>query len=107
MAPTAAVEFAIPLVAGQIKELKEQRATVARQVEAMLEDFPLTSVLMSMPGIGIKTAAQILLNIGTTSTPSANLPRRPGPIFHMPYHHRTALTTYRHDTTTHPHAHYR
>lgn len=30
----------------------------------MLEDFPLASVLMSMPGIGIKTAAQILLAIG-------------------------------------------
>lgn len=30
----------------------------------MLEDFPIASVLMSMPGFGIKTAAQILLNIG-------------------------------------------
>ncbi|WP_343908754.1 transposase, partial [Brachybacterium fresconis] len=64
---TAAVELVIPRVAGQVKELKEQRATVAREVEAMLEDFPLASVLMSMPGIGIKTAAQILLNIGDGS----------------------------------------
>ena len=61
---TAAVELVIPRVAGQVKELKEQRATVAREVETMLEDFPLASVLMSMPGIGIKTAAQILLAIG-------------------------------------------
>ncbi|MBX4303803.1 transposase, partial [Mycobacterium tuberculosis] len=53
-----------PRVAGQVKELKAQRATVAHEVEAMLEDFPLASVLMSMPGIGIKTAAQILLAIG-------------------------------------------
>jgi len=65
---TAAVELVIPRVAGQVKELKEQRATVARDVEAMLEDFRLASVLMSMPGIGIKTAAQILLNIGDGST---------------------------------------
>jgi transposase len=64
---TAAVELVIPRVAGQVKELKEQRATVAREVEAMLEDFPLASVLMSMPGIGIKTAAQILLAIGDGS----------------------------------------
>ena len=64
---TAAVELVIPRVAGQVKELKEQRATVAREVETMLEDFPLASVLMSMPGIGIKTAAQILLNIGDGS----------------------------------------
>lgn len=61
---TAAVEIVIPRVAGQIKELKAQRATVAREVEAMLEGFPLASVLMSMPGIVIKTAAQILLDIG-------------------------------------------
>ena len=61
---TAAVELVIPRVAGQVKELKAQRATVAQEVEAMLEDFPLASVLMSMPGIGIKTAAQILLAIG-------------------------------------------
>ena len=61
---TAAVELVIPRVAGQVKELKVQRATVAQEVEAMLEDFPLALVLMSMPGIGIKTAAQILLAIG-------------------------------------------
>ena len=64
---TAAVELVIPRVAGQVKELKEQRATVAREVEGMLEDFPLASVLRSMPGIGLKTAAQIPLNIGDGS----------------------------------------
>ncbi len=48
----AAVELVIPRVAGQVKELKEQRATVAREVEGTLEDFPLASVLMSVPGIG-------------------------------------------------------
>ena len=34
---------------------------MARKVEGMLEDFPLAAVLRSMPGIGLKTAAQILL----------------------------------------------
>ena len=63
---TAGVELVIPRVAGQVKELKEQRATVAREVEAMLEDFSLAGVLMSMPGIGIKTA-QILLAFGDGS----------------------------------------
>ncbi len=63
---TAGVELVIPRVAGQVKELKEQRATVAREVEAMLEDFSLAGVLMSMPGIGIKTA-QILLAFGDSS----------------------------------------
>lgn len=64
---TAAVELVIPRVAEQVKELKAQRATVAKEVEAMLADFPLSGVLMSMPGIGIKTAAQILLAIGDGS----------------------------------------
>lgn len=47
---TAAVELVIPRVAGHVKELKAQRATVAREVEAMVEGFPLSSVLMSMCG---------------------------------------------------------
>ena len=45
--------------------------------------------------------------LGTDATPSANLPRRPGPVLHMPYQ-RTALADYRSDDdTTRPHAHYR
>ena len=45
--------------------------------------------------------------LGADTTPSANLPRRPGPVLHMP-HHRTALADYRQDDdTTRPHAHYR
>lgn len=47
---TSAVELVIPRVTGQIKEPKAQRATVAKEVEAMLEDFSLAEVLMSMGG---------------------------------------------------------
>lgn len=65
---TDAVELVIPRVAAQIKELKHQRAIVAAEVEKLLDDFPLSNVLMSMPGVGIKTAATILLTIGDAST---------------------------------------
>ncbi|WP_297742656.1 IS110 family transposase [uncultured Tessaracoccus sp.] len=65
---TRAVESIIPRIAAQVVELKTQRATVAQEVEAMLADFPLSKVLMSMPTIGIKTAAQILLAIGDGSS---------------------------------------
>ena len=65
---TEAVELVIPRVAGQIKELKQQRAIVAEEVEKLLDDFPLSKVLMSMPGVGIKTAATILLTIGDGSS---------------------------------------
>jgi transposase len=65
---TEAVELVIPRVAAQIKELKHQRAIVAEEVEKLLDDFPLSQVLMSMPGVGIKTAAMILLTIGDAGT---------------------------------------
>lgn len=65
---TEAVELVIPRVAAQIKELKHQRAIVAEEVEKLLDDFPLSRVLMSMPGVGIKTAATILLTIGDAGT---------------------------------------
>ena len=45
--------------------------------------------------------------LGADAVLSANIPRRPGPVLHMPYH-RTALADYRQDDdTTRPHAHYR
>ena len=40
--------------------------------------------------------------LGTAATPSANLPRRPGPVLHMPYH-RTALAGYRPGGPQHAH----
>lgn len=40
------------------------RTIVADEVEKLLDDSPLSRVLMSIPGVGIKTAATILLTIG-------------------------------------------
>ena len=37
------------------------------EVERLLDDFPLRDVLISMPGVGTKTAATILLAIGDGS----------------------------------------
>ncbi|WP_312804137.1 IS110 family transposase [Corynebacterium variabile] len=64
---TAAAEVAIPMLATNIKSLKAQRESIAGQVEEMLDEFPLAQVLMSMPGVGIKTAANILLAVGDCS----------------------------------------
>ncbi|MDK7146498.1 IS110 family transposase, partial [Corynebacterium amycolatum] len=52
---TAAAELVIPQLAANIKALQAQRDTIAGQVEEMLESFPLAQILMSMPGVGIKT----------------------------------------------------
>lgn len=62
-----AVELVIPRVAAQIKELKQQRDIVAEEVEKLVDDFPLSTVLTSMPGVGVKTAAQVLLAAGDMS----------------------------------------
>lgn len=67
VAGTAAAELVIPQLAANIKALKAQRTTIAEQVEEMLDAFPLAEVLMSMPGVGIKTASTILLSIGDCS----------------------------------------
>lgn len=42
-------------------------ASGAPDVERMLDAHPLSSVLISMPGIGISTAARILLEVGDGS----------------------------------------
>ena len=61
---TAAAELVIPQLAANIKLFQAQRETIAEQVEEMPDNFPLAQVLMSMPGVGIKTASNILLTIG-------------------------------------------
>jgi hypothetical protein len=62
--PGAAAEVAIPMLTGSIKAVKAQRDSIAGQVNEMLNDFPLAEILVSMPGVIIKTAASILLAVG-------------------------------------------
>ena len=62
-----AVELVIPMVAAQIAELKHQREIDAGEVEKLVDDFPLSKVLTSIPGVWVKTAAQILLAAGDIS----------------------------------------
>jgi len=61
---TRAAELVIPKLAAQLAELLQQRATVAAQVEEILDAHPLAPVLTSMPGVGVRTAARILLEVG-------------------------------------------
>lgn len=62
-----AVELVIPRVAAQIKELKHQREIVAGEAEKQVDYFPLSQVLTRMPGVGVETAAQVLLAAGDLS----------------------------------------
>lgn len=64
---SAAAETVLPKLADSLKETLQQRKTIAADVERMLDAHPLSSVLISMPGIGIRTAARILLEVGDGS----------------------------------------
>lgn len=61
---TAAAEKVLPRLADSLRDLLRQRGQVAAEVEGMLDDHPLAEVLTSMPGIGVRTAARILLDVG-------------------------------------------
>ncbi len=59
-----AAETILPKLADSLRELLKQSEQVAGQVEGMLDAHPLSSVLISMPGVGVRTAARILLEVG-------------------------------------------
>jgi transposase len=61
---TTAADSVLPRLADSLNTVSQQRKTVAAQVEEILDAHPLAGVLTSMPGIGVRTAARILLEIG-------------------------------------------
>jgi len=67
VAGTTAAATILPHLASSLRSVQEQRDAVAAQVEHLLEDHPLSRVLISMPGIAVRTAARILVEIGDAS----------------------------------------
>ncbi|MFC7626115.1 IS110 family transposase, partial [Microlunatus sp. GCM10028923] len=64
----AAAERVLPRLATSLTETLDQRAQLAAEVEQVLDAHPLARVLTSMPGVGVRTAARILLEVGDGST---------------------------------------
>ncbi|RKT51654.1 IS110 family transposase [Saccharothrix australiensis] len=64
---TTAADTVLPRLADSLKTVLLQRKQVAAEVEGILDAHPLAGVLTSMPGIGVRTAARILLEIGDAS----------------------------------------
>jgi transposase len=60
---TDAAGIVLPKLAAQLGTLRSQRDDVAVKVEELVVDHPLHLVLMSMPGVGIRTAARILTEV--------------------------------------------
>lgn len=65
---TAAAETILPRLADSLRDMLQQRDQVADEVDRMLDTHPLAEVLTSMPGIGVRTAARILLEVGDGSS---------------------------------------
>jgi transposase len=65
---TAAAETVLPKLAASLHDTLDQRAAIAAEVEQVLDAHPLAPVLTSMPGVGVRTAARILLDVGDAST---------------------------------------
>ncbi|MDR3084657.1 MAG: IS110 family transposase [Streptomyces sp.] len=61
---TRAAELVLPQLAATLQGLLTQRADAAKQIEEMLDTHPLSKVLTSIPGIGVRTGARILLEVG-------------------------------------------
>ncbi|MGW5648885.1 IS110 family transposase [Saccharopolyspora sp. NPDC003752] len=62
-----AADMVLPRLAESLKTVLEQRKALAAEAEGILDAHPLAEVLTSMPGIGVRTAARILLEIGDAS----------------------------------------
>jgi transposase len=61
---TAAFGRVIAGVAAQLRDVRAERDTLAADLEARLEAHPLAEVLISMPGLGFRTALKILTIVG-------------------------------------------
>ena len=72
MPGTDAAAVILPSLAASLAAVLEQRRRLEAEIEILLEAHPLAKVLTSMPGIGVRTGARILAEIGDASAfPSA------------------------------------
>ncbi|MEY2229357.1 IS110 family transposase [Streptomyces sp. BF23-19] len=64
---TDAAALIVPSLAGSLQAVLDQRKLLASRIEELLEADPLSKVLTSMPGIGVRTGARILIDVGDGS----------------------------------------
>lgn len=64
---TEAAALIVPSLADSLAAVLDQRKLLAGRIEELLEAHPLSQVLISMPGVGIRTGARILIEVGDGS----------------------------------------
>ncbi|WP_406406240.1 IS110 family transposase [Streptomyces halstedii] len=66
------LDIVVPSLARSLAAVHEQRRALEAQINSLLEAHPLSQVLNSMPGVGVRTAAVLLVTVGDgTSFPTA------------------------------------
>jgi transposase len=69
---TDAAALIVPSLASSLQAVLDQRKLLATRIGELLEAHPLSKVLTSMPGIGVRAGARILIDVGDGSSfPSA------------------------------------
>ena len=68
---TNAAGVVLPRLATQLAALRQQRTEVAEQVEVLVAAHPLSKVLTTMPGVGVRTAARLLTEVVGKDFPTA------------------------------------
>jgi Transposase IS116/IS110/IS902 family len=68
---TNAAGVVLPRLAAQLAALRQQRAEVAEKVEELVAAHPLSKVLMTIPGVGVRTCARILTEVVGKDFPTA------------------------------------
>lgn len=68
---TQAAGIVLPRLAQQLATLRRQRDEVAKEVERLVTAHPLHPVLTSMPGVGVRTAARLLIDVASRAFASA------------------------------------
>ena len=69
---TDTLHLVVPSLARSLTAVHTQRRRLAEQISELLEAHPLSPVLTSMPGVGVRTAAVLLVTVGDgTDFPSA------------------------------------
>lgn len=63
VAGTDAAAKVIHRLTAQLKQLRQQREEIGDEILQVVDAHPLAEVLMSMPGIGVRTAARILTEV--------------------------------------------
>src|SRR5699024_3243451 len=63
VAGTSAAEHIVGRLAAQLQQLTQQRADIETEILTVVDAHPLTEVLTSMPGTGVRTAARILTEV--------------------------------------------